>query len=62
MEGRKEVLGFYLSENEGSNILSRSSYDLKNSCLQDIFIACMDGLSGFQETVRTILPITKVYT
>ena len=60
MEGRKEVLGFYLSENEGAKFWLGVLTDLKNRGVQDIFIACMDGLTGFSDAVRAVYPATKV--
>ena len=60
MEGRKEVLGFYLSENEGAKFWLGVLTDLKNRGVQDIFIACMDGLTGFPDAVRAVYPATKV--
>ena len=60
MEGRKEVLGFYLSENEGSKFWLGVLTDLKNRGVEDIFIACMDGLTGFPDAVRAVYPQTKV--
>ena len=60
MEGRKEVLGFYLSENEGAKFWLGVLTDLKDRGVQDIFIACMDGLTGFPDAVRAVYPATKV--
>ena len=60
MEGRKEVLGFYLSDNEGAKFWLGVLTDLKNRGVQDIFIACMDGLTGFPDAVRAVYPQTKV--
>ena len=60
MEGRKEVLGFYLSENEGAKFWLGVLNDRKNRGVQDIFIACMDGLTGFPDAVRAVYPAAKV--
>ena len=60
MEGRKEVLGFYMSENEGAKFWLGVLTDLKNRGVQDIFIACMDGLTGFPDAVRAVYPTAKV--
>ena len=59
MEGRKEVLGFYLSETEGAKFWMGVLTDLKNRGVNDIFIACMDGLTGFPDAVRAVFPQTK---
>jgi len=47
LEGMKEVLGFYLAETEGAKFWMGVLSDLKNRGVQDIFIACVDGLVGF---------------
>ena len=60
MEGRKEVLGFYLSENEGAKFWMGVLTDLKNRGVDDIFIACMDGLTGFPDAVRAVFPQTRI--
>ena len=60
MEGHKEVLGFYLGENEGAKFWMGVLTDLKNRGVEDIFIACMDGLTGFPDAVRAVYPKTKV--
>jgi len=60
MEGHKEVLGFYLSETEGAKFWMGVLTDLKNRGVEDIFIACMDGLTGFPDAVRAVFPKTKI--
>ena len=60
MEGHKEVLGFYLSETEGAKFWMGVLTDLKNRGVDDIFIACMDGLTGFPDAVRAVFPKTKI--
>ena len=60
MDGRKEALGFYLSEAEGAKFWMSVLTDLKNRGVEDIFIACMDGLTGFPDAVRAVYPKTKV--
>ena len=59
-EGRKEVLGMYLQENEGARFWMSVLADLKNRGVQDILIACMDGLTGFPDALRSVFPNTKV--
>lgn len=59
-EGHKEVLGFYLSETEGAKFWMGVLTDLKNRGVEDIFIACMDGLTGFPDAVRAVFPKTKI--
>ena len=60
MEGHKEVLGFYISENEGAKFWMGVLTDLKNRGVQDILIACMDGLTGFPDAVRAVFPETRI--
>ena len=60
IEGRKEVLGLYISENEGANFWLQVLTDISNRGVKDILIACVDGLKGFPEAIETIFPNTEV--
>jgi len=60
LDGRKEILGLYLSENEGANFWLSVLTDLNNRGLKDILIASVDGLKGFPEAIKTIFPQTQV--
>jgi transposase-like protein len=60
LEGRKEVLGLYLSEHEGANFWLQVLTDLSNRGVKDILIACVDGLKGFPEAIESIFPETEV--
>jgi putative transposase len=60
LEGHKELLGLWLGQNEGAKFWLSCLTDLKNRGLQDIFVACIDGLSGFAEAIHTAYPQTKV--
>jgi putative transposase len=60
LEGHKELLGLWLAENEGAKFWLHCLTDLKNRGLQDIFVACIDGLSGFPEAIRAAYPQTSV--
>jgi putative transposase len=60
LEGRKELLGLWLSENEGAKFWLACLTDLKNRGLSDIFVACIDGLSGFPEAIHAAYPATSV--
>ena len=60
LEGQKELLGLWLSEHEGAKFWLGCLTDLKNRGLHDIFVACIDGLSGFAEAVHAAYPLTKV--
>jgi transposase-like protein len=59
-EGKKEVLGLWISENEGAKFWMGVLSELKNRGVKDILIACMDGLTGFPEAVRAVYPDTHV--
>jgi len=59
MEGKKEILGLHLSENEGANYWLSVLTDLHNRGVEDILIACVDGLTGFPEAIATIFPETE---
>jgi len=59
-EGKKEVLGLWIAENEGAKFWMGVLTELKNRGVQDILIACMDGLTGFPEAVRSVYPNTRV--
>ena len=60
MEGKKDILGLYLSESEGANFWLSVLTDLNNRGLEDILIASVDGLKGFPEAIKTIFPKTEV--
>ena len=60
IEGKKEVLGLYLSESEGANFWLGVLTDLQNRGVADILIASVDGLTGFPEAIQTIFPQTEV--
>jgi transposase-like protein len=59
-EGKKEVLGLWIAENEGAKFWAGVLNELKNRGVEDILIACMDGLSGFPDAVRAVFPQTHV--
>ena len=59
-EGHKELLGLYLSENEGAKFWLQVLTDLQNRGVKDILIACIDNLTGFSEAIQTIYPATEV--
>jgi putative transposase len=60
MEGNKEVLGMWTSANEGAKFWLQVLTDLRNRGVQDIFIACVDGLRGFPDAIETVFPKTEV--
>lgn len=60
LEGVKEVLGLWTSANEGAKFWLQVLTDLRNRGLQDIFIACVDGLKGFPQAIEAVYPSTLV--
>ena len=60
LEGRKEVLGLWASENEGAKFWLSVITELKNRGVEDILIACVDGLKGFPEAIAGSFPQTLV--
>jgi putative transposase len=60
MAGEKEVLGMWLAQTEGAKFWLQVVTELRNRGLQDIFIACVDGLKGFPEAIETVFPHTTV--
>lgn len=58
--GKKELLGLWLSESEGAKFWLGCLTDLKNRGLNDIFIVCVDGLTGFADAIRVAYPQAKV--
>jgi putative transposase len=62
MEGEREVLGMWFQETEGAKFWMQVLNDLKQRGVQDILIACVDGLKGFPEAIEAIFPRTTVQT
>lgn len=60
LSGKKELLGLWISENEGAKFWLSCLTDLKNRGLDDILIVCVDGLSGFPEAIKTAYPKATV--
>ena len=60
LEGQKELLGMWISQNEGAKFWLSVLTELKNRGLEDIFIASVDGLTGFPEAIASVYPRTKV--
>ena len=60
VEGKKELLGLYLSEHEGAHHWLTVLTDLHNRGVKDILIACVDGLKGFPEAIESIYPKTEI--
>jgi putative transposase len=60
LNGLKEVLGMWVAQTEGAKFWLQIVTELKNRGVQDIFIACVDGLKGFPEAIESIYPRTEV--
>jgi len=60
VEGQKELLGMWLSENEGAKFWLGVLTELQNRGVKDILIACVDGLKGFPDAIQAVYPQTKV--
>jgi len=60
LSGKKELLGLWLNETEGAKFWLACLTDLKSRGLEDIFIICVDGLTGFPEAIQAVYPQTKV--
>jgi len=60
LEGEKELLGLWMSDNEGSKFWLSVFNDLKNRGIEDCFVACVDGLKGLPEAIEAVFPKTQV--
>jgi putative transposase len=59
MEGRKEILGMWMNENESASFWTTVCNELRNRGVEDILIACRDNLSGFSTAIETVFPKTE---
>ncbi len=60
IDGEKELLGIWISQNEGAKFWLNVLTELKNRGVEDIFIACVDGLTGFPESIEAVYPKTQI--
>jgi putative transposase len=60
LDGQKELLGLWVGEAEGAKFWLRVLTELKNRGVQDILIACVDGLPGFPEAIESLYPQTQI--
>ncbi len=60
LEGHKELLGMWLSENEGAKFRLNVLTELQNRGVKDILIACVDGLKGFPDAINMAFPDTQI--
>ena len=62
VDGRKEVLGLWLETTEGAKFWLKVITELKNRGVQDVLIACCDGLKGFPQAIEAVFPKTVIQT
>src|SRR5437588_6781746 len=60
MQGQKELLGMWMAQHEGAKFWLSVFTELQNRGLKDIFIACVDGLTGLPEAIETLYPQAHV--
>ena len=60
IEGYKEILGAWIGESEGAKLWLQVFTELKNRGIEDILIACMDGLKGLPEALKSVFPDTEI--
>ena len=60
LAGEKEILGLWIAQNEGAKFWLQVVTELRNRGVQDIFVACVDGLKGFPEAIEAVFPHTSV--
>ncbi len=60
LEGHKELLGMWIAQSEGAKFWLSVLTELQNRGVKDIFIACVDGLTGLAEAIETVYPQTRV--
>ncbi len=60
LAGEKEILGLWIAQNEGAKFWLQVVTELRNRGVQDIFVACVDGLKGFPEAIEAVFPRTSV--
>jgi len=62
VEGRKRALGVWMADSEGAKFWQKVVTDLRNRGLNDILVACCDGLTGLPDAIRSAFPDTVVQT
>jgi len=60
MDGWKEVLGLWVSDNEGAKFWLQVLTEMRNRGVEDVFIVCIDGLKGFPEAIEAVFPQAQV--
>ena len=60
MDGRKDILGVWIGENESAKFWLSVMNDLKNRGVKDVYVFCVDGLTGFRETINAAFPMSQI--
>ena len=60
IEGKKELLGIWIGKNEGAKFWMQVVTELKNRGVQQVYVACIDGLKGFSDAINSVFPNTIV--
>ncbi|ETR68128.1 MAG: transposase mutator type [Candidatus Magnetoglobus multicellularis str. Araruama] len=60
LEGKKEILGLWIGESEGAKFWLKVCNELKNRGVVDIFIACIDGLKGLPDAIKSVFPAVEI--
>jgi putative transposase len=60
MDGQKELLGMWIAQTEGAKFWLSVMTELKNRDVQDILVACVDGLKGFPDAIASVYPHTDI--
>lgn len=60
LDGHKDLLGMWLSENEGAKFWLNVLTELQNRGVKDILIACVDGLKGFPDAIHAVFPEAQI--
>jgi putative transposase len=60
LDGKKDVLGLWIDSSEGARFWMKVIGEIQNRGVNDILIACVDGLKGFPEAIEAVFPLTQV--
>ena len=60
MDGRKDILGVWIGENESAKFWLSVMNDLKNRGVKDVYVFCVDGLTGFREAINAAFPKSQI--
>lgn len=60
LDGRKDILGVWIGENESAKFWLSVMNDLKNRGIKDVYVFCVDGLTGFREAINAVFPKSQI--